>query len=425
MKVLWFTNIIMPEFAREIGCVATNQGGWMPALLKTLHAHCPEMEIHIASEGPSGQRAIIDGVHYYALGRGRSRRTHRLLPMFQRAVAECINEVSPDVVHIHGTEGPFAALPVNIWKGQRLVVSLQGIISALATHYYGSLSDDELAPYRNRLRELLRGYSVKEEMLYWKGMRSSEEARLMQSADMLLGRTAWDRAWSEKITAGVMYATVGEIMRDEFYGGMRQSDNVVPHSIYCGSAFSYPLKNGHVLLEAIATLKAKYPDIKLHVANARSVAQVPGMIGGLREGEYVRYVRHRIAELGLGQHVVCHDAMTSAEVRMQLESADLFCLPSACENSPNSLGEAMLTGTPCVATFVGGVPSVLDNGKEGILVPSNDPAMMASAIDRLFMDGALARGFANEAYQSAVVRYSPTRVVTQLFNAYNEVCHDH
>ena len=110
---------------------------------------------------------------------------------------------------------------------------------------------------------------------------------------------------------------------------------------------------------------------------------------------------------------------------MQLESADLFCLPSACENSPNSLGEAMLTGTPCVATFVGGVPSVLDNGKEGILVPSNDPAMMASAIDRLFMDGALARGFANEAYQSAVVRYSPTRVVTQLFNAYNEVCHDH
>ena len=397
----------------------------MPALLEAVRAHCPALEIHIASEGPCGRRAVIDGVHHYSLGRGRTRRTHRLVPMFQQAVAECINEVSPDIVHVHGTEGPFAALPVNVWKGQRLVVSIQGIIAALAMHFYGSLSDVELKPFRNRFRELLRGYSVKAEMQYWKGMRSREEARLMQAADMLLGRTEWDRAWSEKIAADVRYATVGEIMRAEFYKGMRRLENVVPHSIYCGSAFSYPLKNGHVLLEAIAVLKAKYPDVKLHVANAKQVYEIPGTIGRLREGEYVRYIRHRIAELGLTQNVVCHDAISSEDVRRQLESADLFCLPSACENSPNSLGEAMLTGTPCVATYVGGVPSILDNGREGVLVPSNDAAMLAAAIDRLFSNRASASEFAREAYQSAVVRYSPKRVVMQLLNAYREVCNDH
>ena len=44
----------------------------------------------------------------------------------------------------------------------------------------------------------------------------------------------------------------------------------------------------------------------------------------------------------------------------------MYLCPSAIENSPNSLGEAMLLGVPCVAADVGGISSIFENGKDGI-----------------------------------------------------------
>ena len=54
-------------------------------------------------------------------------------------------------------------------------------------------------------------------------------------------------------------------------------------------------------------------------------------------------------------------------MRQAYLDADVFVLPSQSENSPNSLGEAMLLGLPCVASCTGGIPDMLQSGAEGLL----------------------------------------------------------
>lgn len=66
--------------------------------------------------------------------------------------------------------------------------------------------------------------------------------------------------------------------------------------------------------------------------------------------------------------------------------ADLFVLPSPSEGTPRVLVEAMMFGLPIVATRVGGVPDLVDEGTNGLLVPPNDPAAMAAALQVLLDD---------------------------------------
>ena len=66
-----------------------------------------------------------------------------------------------------------------------------------------------------------------------------------------------------------------------------------------------------------------------------------------------------------------------------LVAADVFCLSSRFEGLPIALLEAMAAGLPVVATRVGGMPSVVTDGREGRLVPAGDPAALAAALAEL------------------------------------------
>jgi glycosyltransferase involved in cell wall biosynthesis len=62
---------------------------------------------------------------------------------------------------------------------------------------------------------------------------------------------------------------------------------------------------------------------------------------------------------------------------------DLFAVSSQFEGFPIALVEAMATGLPCVATAVGGIPEIIDDGTTGLLVPAGDPAALRAAIERM------------------------------------------
>ena len=72
-------------------------------------------------------------------------------------------------------------------------------------------------------------------------------------------------------------------------------------------------------------------------------------------------------------------------------------MPSTIENSPNSLGEAMLLGLPCISSHVGGVANMLVHGVEGFLYPSDEPYMISYYVCKLFENDNLARRFSEAA----------------------------
>jgi glycosyltransferase involved in cell wall biosynthesis len=110
-----------------------------------------------------------------------------------------------------------------------------------------------------------------------------------------------------------------------------------------------------------------------------------------------------------------------AQIAEEVARASAFVLPSHMENSPNALCEAMLVGAPCVAAFVGGVPSLVRDGVEGLLYHDADPYALAGKIDRLLGDPALAVRLGARARETALRRHDPQRVAQQAVDAYRDV----
>jgi glycosyltransferase involved in cell wall biosynthesis len=72
-------------------------------------------------------------------------------------------------------------------------------------------------------------------------------------------------------------------------------------------------------------------------------------------------------------------------------NSDAFVLASFAEGIPVVLMEAMAMELPCVATWVTGIPELIDNGVDGLLVPPADPVALADAVERLIKDPDLTR----------------------------------
>ena len=415
MKVLWFTNVVLPEFAERLGRPRLNQGGWLPSLVEGVREFAPGIELTVVCEGLPSEPVMIDGVRYLAIRRDCE------------SVGQLIRDSRPDIVHVHGTEGSWAAVPKGVWRGCPAVASLQGILSACHPHYGGALHFSEVRSIWNLPNILLTRHTVRRAANVWRERMAKEEAAAFGAFDAFLGRTEWDKAWTAYLAGAApgakppRYFHVGELLRAPFSRGGRTEATVVPHRIYCGAAFAYPLKGGHWLLRAVAALKRKHPDVRLRVANAAKARPVRGLVAFLRQGEYHRYLAKLIRELDLADNVDLLPSLSAEQVAEELRTCEVFCLPSLCENSPNSLGEAMLMGVPCVATDVGGVQTILKNGEQGILVPSADPAVLSFQIDRLFSDPALAQGYAAAARREARARHDAARVVRELTDAYREI----
>ncbi|HVW09983.1 MAG TPA: glycosyltransferase family 4 protein [Bryobacteraceae bacterium] len=109
------------------------------------------------------------------------------------------------------------------------------------------------------------------------------------------------------------------------------------------------------------------------------------------------------------------------DVRPFYGLADVFVLSSLSEGSPNVLLEAMAAGTPIVSTSVGGVPEMIENGWSGLLVPRANPAALASAIERMLADPAMAEACTRNAAAVVRERFSPEAYRKIVVEAYRAV----
>ena len=86
-----------------------------------------------------------------------------------------------------------------------------------------------------------------------------------------------------------------------------------------------------------------------------------------------------------------------------------------------ALLEAMSAALPVIATSVGGIPEVIRDGFNGLLVPPEDPAALASAIDYVCNDSALAKNLGNNAHKTIEERFSLDKVARSYSQIYQEL----
>jgi glycosyltransferase involved in cell wall biosynthesis len=121
----------------------------------------------------------------------------------------------------------------------------------------------------------------------------------------------------------------------------------------------------------------------------------------------------RAAELGLGQRVRFLGGLPRNTVLRLFRAADASVLPSAWENSPHTVVESLAVGCPVIATAVGGVPEVVRDGENGLLVPPNDPSALAAAISRLYTEDGL-RARLSEGAPGSVSGFTEEAVFTRI-----------
>src|SRR5688572_1488635 len=138
-----------------------------------------------------------------------------------------------------------------------------------------------------------------------------------------------------------------------------------------------PIKGFDVLIDALRELAAQGRRVRCRIIGS----------GPLEADLRARIARHRI-----GDSVDLSGAMPQAEVRKALYDASIFVVPSVVtatgdrDGIPVSLMEAMAAGTPVVSTRVSGIPELVDDGREGLLVRERDPVALAAALARLLSD---------------------------------------
>jgi glycosyltransferase involved in cell wall biosynthesis len=122
----------------------------------------------------------------------------------------------------------------------------------------------------------------------------------------------------------------------------------------------------------------------------RALADVPAAtLTIVGDGEERASLESLAAQLGVAERVRFLGARPRAEVLGLAAAADAVVLTSAWENFPHGLVEALAMGTPVVATRVGGVPEIVDDGVNGLLVSAGDSHAFAAAVTRLLEDDAL------------------------------------
>jgi glycosyltransferase involved in cell wall biosynthesis len=134
------------------------------------------------------------------------------------------------------------------------------------------------------------------------------------------------------------------------------------------------IKGEDVLLQAFTELHRRQPGVKLVMVGDGPDRQL--------DEEYI--VKHHLT-----MPVQLRGALPAVRTQDEIYAADWLVVSSHTEGMPRVILEAFASGLPVIATRVGGIPEVVHNGQNGLLVPPNDPAALAAAMETFVLDPAL------------------------------------
>ena len=137
------------------------------------------------------------------------------------------------------------------------------------------------------------------------------------------------------------------------------------------------------------------------------------------DGPLEQPIRAQCAALGLGDRV--RFLGYRRDVAELLEAADIVVLPSLYEGLPLVAIEALAAGRPMIATEVDGTPEVVIHEKTGLLVPARNPAALASAIERMLSDPAMALRLGSEGRKFVRENFALQRQIEQTVAVYSEL----
>ncbi len=418
MRILWFQN--GPGIA--LGYLngrkaARSWTSWLAGQLRTQH------ELHIAFIYQKySEEFEYEGIRFHPICEKHWKRAMLLgrLPgggtPDSRILGRClelIGQVKPDLVHIHGTENPYITLLGH--TSVPVAVSVQGIVTVIRHKYLSAFGRRYLGASNRHLRQprtLLTEHSFRQGMKVLSQM-ARREQECLPHCRYVIGRTDWDRRVMSVLAPEAAYFGHDDrILAAPYYEARWQMPpEGVPRVIHTTLTNSY-YKGFETLCQALTLLRRSGKDVRAQVAGLETKDAIyritRRMMGRDFPADRLEMLGNVTAEQNVG-HML---------------QAGIYVLPSHIDNNSNSLCEAMLLGMPCVASFVGGIGSVLHDGLNGVAVQDGDPWALAGAIGELLDRPQEARRLAQAAYETAIRRHDPQAVIRNLTHIYQTIVHE-
>lgn len=415
MKVLWITNILFPEAEGLLTNQACREsgggGGWMLGAANALSSSS-DIELSVATVSPLvSDLAVLHGqkTTYYVIPFGKGNLLYN--KDYEHYWKRVKNLACPDVVHIHGTEYSHGLAYVKSCGSDKVVVSIQGMKS---DYYYYCAGISHCTFLRHlTFRDFIKGTPVADQRRFRRdGMLEIKQIGLVKH---VIGRTTWDKDHCRAINPEIKYHFCNETLRSEFYTGAKWNyDSCKKHSIFLSQVY-YPLKGFHKLLEAMPLVLRWYPDATVRTTGD-NMFSYKGLSRIIHRTSYFSYLESLIKKYSLTDKIVFCGRKNAEGMVQEYLNANVFVCPSSIENSPNSLGEAQILGTPCVASYVGGVPDMM-KGDEAHLYRFDDVQMLAARIVDVFDSGAEQ----TDMRETALQRHNPEVNARRLIEIYNEI----
>ena len=399
MRVLWICNIMLPMVAEYLGMEASNKEGWLTGLSATILKHQEENRIELGVCFPAlgelaefGEMLQVPGsdakMHAFGFYENVSR-----AEVYDERTEERLKRImdifKPDLVHCFGTEFPHTLAAVKAFdKKERTLIGVQGLCSMCARYFRADLPDYvwKRATFRDRVKQddLRRQH----EKYVQRGV---YEIEAVQRAGHITGRTEWDKKYTGEWTPDAEYHFMNETLRSNFYTGCWKEDSCRKYSVFLSQG-DYPLKGLHYMLQAMPEILKEYPDTEVYVAGnsiIKTAAEkgLNGLKGKLKLESYGKYILQLLKETGTLHKVHFLGRLNAEQMKEQYLRSHVFVCPSSIENSPNSVGEAMLLGVPVVCAEVGGIADIFAGGVDGLFYPAGDVKKLAEAVKIMFAGG--------------------------------------
>jgi glycosyltransferase involved in cell wall biosynthesis len=417
MNLLWFTMVPSPSMLQRLGIDQQGTGNWLYTTAETLSQEkniqlsvaCGINDFYQKMKFKEGNITYICFPRAYSLkNKVKTDSFSKILKIAGKYIASndpdqigiinakvIVEDCQPDLIHIHGTEDFYGLIAREVH--QSVLITMQGILKSIYDNFWGNLThrDQIFFPILRKNYQTLSKNVLREQ-------------RIFSSNKYFSGRTNWDHCWQRSLQPeGMYFNDQGRIMRSGFYNRSWSIKIKNNHVIYT-TMTNKPYKGLDVLLDALKIIEEQYPNVSLRV-------------GCDLRGEFGDYIQNKINELDLKNRVTILGYLSDLQIAKELVNAHVFVLPSFIENESCSLIEAQLVGTPCVATFTGGIPSTLANGEAGLFFPKGDAQYLAICIGEIFKDDALAQKLSHNSRKIARARNSPHEVVSKLIEIYSTI----
>ncbi len=424
MRILWVCNIILPAIAKKLDIGYSSREGWLSGaaekVLDPEQKNDIELGICFPYDGSTEEIRIEfdSGASCRCFGfREDTRNPQKYDASLETRFSEIIDAFKPDMIHIFGTEFPHTLACARAWgRPERLLIGIQGLCSVYAGKYMADLP--EKVQRSATLRDILKRDTLRQQQAKFVKRGRYETEALSLTAN-ITGRTGWDSSETAKINPDAEYYFMNETLRSCFYKDSWSPETYVRHSVFMSQG-DYPIKGLHYMLEAMPAVLQAFPDAVLYVAGA-DVTRYGTFSEKIKISAYGRYLRSLIRKNNIGDHIVMLGKLDSEQMKKQYLASNVFVCPSSIENSPNSLGEAMLLGVPCVAADVGGIPDLMVNGQDGIIYPAGDVSRLAEAVTEILSKDDVSGLYSVSAKKHAYKTHDPEVNFRRLLEIYRDI----